>query len=246
MQQSNGYIIGFAAALTIVLGGLLSLAAVGLKEKQREAVALETKKQILSAVMPTEGTEKQELAKVYDQRIKSVVVNYDGEIVETDAEGNAVVPENVSIAKEYKKPKEDRHYPVFMFTSENDPEKVDAYILPVYGFGLWDYIWGYVALDGNFNTIAGVTFDHKGETPGLGARITDAEVQQRFQGKELYDNGGEFVSVKMLKGETSSNLGPHTVNGLSGATITANGVSEMIYQYMQNYNAYMEKSKKAS
>jgi len=247
VQQSNAYVIGFAAALTVVLGGLLSLAAVGLKEKQKEAVILETKKQILSAVMPVEGRSKLDLAQVYDKRIKSIVVNYDGKEVTENANGNPIVPEDVNISKEYKKSPEERLYPVFMFVSENDPNNVESYILPVYGFGLWDFIWGYLALEGDLATVKGVSFDHKAETPGLGARITDAEIQARFQGKKMLDESGQVKAVRMLKGEQNSNLSAHEVNGMSGATITANGVNDMLRNYMEYYKSYFKSiDKKAS
>ena len=237
MQQSNTYIILFAAGLTIVLGGLLSLAAVGLKEQQQISIELDTKKQILSAVMDVQGQSKQDLAKVYENRIKSLAVNYDGEVQE------GVVPEDIKVDKEYKKKPEDRVYPVYMYTNEGNPEKYDAIIVPVYGFGLWDYIWGYVALEDDFNTLKGVSFDHKGETPGLGARITDLPVQQRYKGKKIYNDSGELVSVDMVKGENHSNLGEHEVDGLSGATMTANGVNEMLTKYLTAYQSYLKKLK---
>ncbi|UZR94614.1 NADH:ubiquinone reductase (Na(+)-transporting) subunit C [Chondrinema litorale] len=237
MQQSNTYIIAFAAGLTIVLGGLLSLAAVGLKEQQQISIELDTKKQILSAVMDVEGKAKQDLAVVYDERIKSTAINYDGEVLED------VVPEDINVDKEYKKEPEDRKYPVYMFMSESDPEKYEAIIVPIYGFGLWDYIWGYVALEDDLNTIKGVSFDHKGETPGLGARITDLPVQQRYQGKTINDESGKYVSVEMVKGENHTGLGEHEVDGLSGATMTANGVNDMLYNYLEYYQAYLKKLK---
>ena len=77
----------------------------------------------------------------------------------------------------------------------------EAYIFPIYGQGLWDWIAGFLALSDDLNTIRGVSFSHKQETPGLGARITDAEVQQRYVGKKIYDQSGKLVSVEMVKGE---------------------------------------------
>ncbi|MEM1135697.1 MAG: NADH:ubiquinone reductase (Na(+)-transporting) subunit C [Bacteroidota bacterium] len=237
MQQSNAYIIAFAAGLTIVLGGLLSVTAVSLKERQKMEIELEKKKQILSAVMDIEGISKQELAGIYDERIKSIAVNYDGEI-QTE-----IVPEDVNIEKEYKKKPEDRIYPVYKFINESNPDNFESVIIPVFGFGLWDFIWGYVALESDLSTMKGVSFDHRGETPGLGARITDAVVQERFKGKNIYNSSGELVSVKMLKSENNANLDENEVDGMSGATITANGVNDMLLKYLNSYQTYFEKLK---
>jgi len=236
VQQSNAYIIGFSAGLTIILGGLLSLAAVLLKPIQDKEVKLDTQKQILSAVNLTEGKTKAEISDIYTQRIKSIAVNIDGEPVSQTESGDEVIPEDVNISKEYKKPPEERIYPVFQLMA-SDGNSIEAYIVPVYGFGLWDYIWGYVAIEPDLNTLRGVTFDHRGETPGLGARITTTEVQQRYQGKKLYDDG-TLKSIEMMKSESNPNLTAHQVDGMSGATITAKGVNEMLKKYIKYYEPY--------
>ena len=146
------------------------------------------------------------------------------------------------IEKNYKKSAEDRLYPVFKYSSESE----ESYILPVFGAGLWDAIWGFVALAPDLETIQGVSFDHRGETPGLGARITSDEVQSRYRGKELYNDQGELVSVTMVKSENTpeSALGPHKVDGMAGATLTANGVNAMIENYIGYYQNYFEKNVK--
>ncbi len=242
MRQSNTYIIVFAAGLTIVLGGILSAAAVYLKPLQQREIALDTKKQILSAVIDTDEYEKSALGEMYNQRIKSIVVDSNGDEVTLDSTSKVKTPEDVNIKKEYKKDPSERLYPVFMYMSESG-DKVEAYILPLYGFGLWDDIWGFAALEPDFNTLKGIVFDHKGETPGLGARITDAEVRNRYQGKELKDASGKLVSVTMVKGENNSNLNEHQVDGMSGATITGNGVNKMLGNYIGYYDAYFKNVK---
>ena len=120
----------------------------------------------------------------------------------------------------------------------------EAYIFPVYGNGLWNNIFGYVALEGDLNTIKGTSFGHVQETPGLGARISDKEIQNRFVGKKIFDDGGTLVSVAMLKGEIGdpSAFGDHEVDGLSGATLTAKGVNAMLLQYFQGYEAYIKRT----
>jgi Na+-transporting NADH:ubiquinone oxidoreductase subunit C len=113
----------------------------------------------------------------------------------------------------------------------------------MFGNGLWDWISGYMALDADLNTIRGIAFDHKQETPGLGARITSDVVQNRYVGKKIYGDGGELVSVTMVKGEGNSGLGQHKVDGLSGATMTANGVNTMLEHYLSCYKTYIEQRK---
>ena len=179
MQQSNLYIIIFSAILTIVIGGLMSLTSVLLKPAQDKQVELDTKKKILGAVMDiSQYKNPDEILALYNERVQSKVVNIDGEEVEKDSKGFPVVAEKVNIQKNYKKDPEERFYPVFMFMNESNPEQIDAYIFPMFGNGLWDWIAGYVALDSDLNTIEGIAFDHKQETPGLGARITTDVVQK--------------------------------------------------------------------
>jgi len=126
VQQSNAYIIGFATVTTIILGGLLSMAAVFLKVPQTAAKDLDTKYQILKAVMPEVEKGKSDIIGIYGKRIESFVVDANGDKIEGD-----VVAEKVDKKKEFKKKPEERVYPVFRFVSESNPDETEAYILPV-------------------------------------------------------------------------------------------------------------------
>lgn len=246
MQQSNTYIIVFAVILTVVCGFLLSGSSQLLGPYQREAIALDTKKQILGAVISSDEIRKmspEELTAYYENTIESTVVNIEGEEV-TEVEGETVNAETVDIGRNYKRAPEDRLYPVFIYHEEDNPENISAYILPLYGAGLWNAIWGYMALQSDLNTVEGVTFSHAGETPGLGARITEEGVQQRYKGKEIWGEDGELESVKMEKGEGRDySNDPHKVDGMSGATITAVGVNNMLKNYLSYYEAFISKVK---
>ncbi len=248
MRQSNTYVIVFSAILTIVLGGLLSLANQGLKPMQQKSIELDTKKKILSAVTDLKGKKGDEILDLYSQTIESIVVNLDGEPIEKDEKGGDIVAENVNIAKNFKKVPEERAYPVFKFHKAGDKESIEAYILPVYGKGLWGPIWGFIALETDLNTIKGTSFDHKTETPGLGARITTTEVRNRYNGKKVFDNNGNLISIFMLKGENhpTKALDEHHIDGMSGATLTGNGVNEMLENYFKYYQGYINKSKNAT
>ncbi|MCK5103931.1 MAG: NADH:ubiquinone reductase (Na(+)-transporting) subunit C [Cyclobacteriaceae bacterium] len=248
MQQSNTYVIVFSAILTIVLGGLLSLANQGLKPMQQKSVELDTKKKILSAVTDLKGKKGNEILELYGQTIESIVVNLDGDPVEKDEKGSDIEAEKVNIAKNFKKAPEDRMYPVFKYHKAGDKDAVEAYIFPVYGKGLWGPIWGFIALETDLNTIKGTSFDHKSETPGLGSRITSTEVRNRYNGKKVFDDSGNLVSISMLKGENNSPnvLDDHHIDGLSGATLTAYGVNDMLDSYFKYYQGYINKLKNAT
>lgn len=238
MQQSNTYIIVFSVVLTVILGLLLSGTSQVLGPMQQEAIALDKKKQILGAVISGEEISvmtPQQVNEFYSNRISATVVDVNGKEI------SGVEAEKVDIAKDYKKPADQRQYPVFKFHAQGNPDAVESYIFPLYGAGLWDAIWGYVALETDMNTIAGITLAHAGETPGLGARITEPGVQQRFVGKTIFDDAGELVSVAIQKGEGKDYSGePHMVDGMSGATITGRGVNDMLKNYLGHYESYIK------
>jgi Na+-transporting NADH:ubiquinone oxidoreductase subunit C len=97
------------------------------------------------------------------------------------------------------------------------------------GKGLWGPIWGYAVISEDGQTLKGVSFDHKSETPGLGAKITDEAFLNAFKGKKLYDKNGNFVSVRVLKPGTSPEIADENrVDAISGATLTSKGVDEML------------------
>ena len=182
-----------------------------------------------------------EVLELYNKKMSSVVLDISGnEVLASD--GEKLIAEEINIQKNYKIEKNDRDYPVFMFS--DDGNTIDYYIFPMFGNGLWDWISGFVALDKDLNKVVGVAFDHKAETPGLGARISSNEIQDRYKGKEIFDGLGNLVSVRMLKKENNSELNIHEVDGMSGATITANGLNDMLKNYLDCYLPFIIKNKK--
>lgn len=193
-------------------------------------------------------SEPNEILALYKKRVTSTVVDINGDLMATDAKGNPLVAEKIDFQKNHNKFKKDvasRPYPVFMYMKE-DGSGVDAYIFPMFGAGLWDWISGFVAVDGDLNTVRGVAFDHKSETPGLGARITDEAVKARFVGKKLFDPSGTLQSVSMVKGEKGEPLDEHHIDGMSGATLTGKGLNAMLKDYFGYYGTYIEKVKAAN
>ncbi len=248
-KESNAYIITFAIGMIVVIAATLGFTKESLKGLQAEAVELDTQKQILSAIVPLQqvGETGKQVNDYYEKHIESIAVDVNGDEKKVNEDGETLIPEKVSIRKEFRKSdKAKKILPVFKF--KDDAGKITAYILPVYGNGLWDNIWGYIALDVDMKTVKGVAFDHRGETPGLGARIADTEVENRYQGKTIYNEKGELASIEMIKGEKnpSEKITEHTVDGLSGATITARGVNVMLEKYFSLYENYIQKVKKSS
>jgi Na+-transporting NADH:ubiquinone oxidoreductase subunit C len=237
VRQSNAYIIIFSAVLTVICGGLLAFASEGLKERQQANVLQEQKFNILSTVIQVE--EDADINKLYDERIREFVIDFNGNVKE------GMKATDVNIAAEYKKKPEDRLLPVYEVLSAEDPTKVSNAVVPVYGYGLWNNIAGFIALKSDFNTLQGVKFDHVGETPGLGARIKDdADIPARYSGKKIFD-GDKLVSISMMKGEGNDySQDPHKVDGMSGATLTAKGVNNMLLDYFTCYQNYLKKNKK--
>jgi Na+-transporting NADH:ubiquinone oxidoreductase subunit C len=112
------------------------------------------------------------------------------------------------------------------------------------GRGLWGQIYGNLALEDDFNTVAGSMFGHDKETPGLGAEIQNTEFEAQFIGKKIFDENGKFTSIKVMKG-ASKIMTPeqlvHGVDAISGGTITSNGVSAMLQSNLTNYLEFIKK-----
>ena len=232
--NSNGYTIGFAVGMTVLVAVLLAGVATALKPMQDKNQLLDTKKKILTSVgyEPDKMTNK-EVESLFDEKISSTVVNYKGEELEQE---DAL---KIDVIKEAKLKAEDRRLPVFIY---KEGDKV-LYVAALKGSGLWDWISAYVAIQSDFNTIESIVFDHKAETPGLGAEIKDRiSFREQFEGKKLYDEGGNWVSIDVKKGEGNV-LDEHTVDGITGATMTTNGVEDMLKNNLKLYEAYWDQLK---
>ncbi len=241
-KNSNGYIFGYAIILTLVCGTLLAFVSEGLRGRQKAAELVEKQKFILKAGLGAnslDGLSGQQITELYDKVVKVDMINSKGEKVDADEA-------KLSIFKEYKKKDVTaRSLPVYVVGKKDNPTEVESYVLPTYGNGLWDNVWAYVAIDGDVETIEGIVFDHKGETPGLGARITDTVIQNRFVNKKLSYSDNAIDAPDFQKGEGNNyDNEPQKVDGMSGATITGVGVNEMLDVYMTLYRPYLASKKK--
>jgi Na+-transporting NADH:ubiquinone oxidoreductase subunit C len=234
--NSNSYTIIYALIMTTIVAVGLALASTGLKEKQDKNVEIATKRDILKSVKLGDAVNVQE---TYARYIKGIVVNYKGEEITKDAKGNPLDAYKVDTKAESKKPLEERLLPIFKYTADNGEV---AYIVPLRGSGLWDEIWGFVAIKDDFKTVFGASFDHKAETPGLGAEISTRMFYDQFPCKVLFDENGNYTSVQVVKSKTNPE---YQVDGISGGTMTSNGVTDMLYEDVKNYLPYFEKLKKS-
>lgn len=239
-MNNNTYVLIFILILTATVAILLT----GLREATKEGAArnedIFNKRAILSAI---ETKLDKPVKQMTDEEVVSIFAT-DMEQRALDMEGNVVEDkqaDQIDMAVERKKPEAERLLPLYIYKGDG----AETYILSVRGNGLWDEIWGNIALESDLNTIAGAAFDHKGETPGLGAEIKDnPKFSEQFQGKKIYDDG-EYVSVDVIKGGAKPG-NEHGVDGISGATVTADGVAEMLYRGIKYYEPYLSKIKQSS
>ena len=243
-MHSTSSIIRFVIIMTSIVALILAALQNGLKSRHELNESLYSKKATLAAVANhIDGDfaklKDADIQNIFENQIEQNVTDITGkvytaeELIELGVKNG--LAENLDLGKEVKKPEDERLMPVYKYTKADGS---NYYILYTRGKGLWDEIWGNIALESDLNTIAGVSFDHKGETPGLGAEIKDNKSWVRqFIGKKIYDKE-EFRSVFVRKGGAKDPV--YEVDGISGATITADGVSKMLEKGLKAYESYLK------
>lgn len=222
MQHSNSYTLRYAIFFTMAVAIVLAVLASGLRPMQERNIAQAKRAAILQSVMEVN---RETLESDYNAYISEFVYAVDG----SEKEGEVAF--DIDIRKQVKLSDAERSFPVFVFNRDG----VTRYIIPLEGKGLWGPISAYLALDSDLNTVSGVVFEHEKETPGLGAEISTPMFEDRYQGKELFEDGGNFVSVRALKGSGNTITSDHQVDGLTGATMTLNGVNAMMTDELALY-----------
>ena len=244
--DSNVYTVLFAIGMVIIVGSLLAFAASSLEPTISENKRLEKQQNILYAIGVNANDESSatfistdKAPEAFSKYITKQIVIQNDE-VRDDKEAYLI-----DIKKEKSAAKGDaskRRLPLFI--GEKDGKTY--YVAPIYGKGLWDAIWGYVAMDENM-VILGAYFDHKGETPGLGANIKERFFMDDFIGEHLLDASGQFKGIEVAKGNADPRNNDKTdneVDAIAGATITGNGVTAMIKSDLKLYVPYFESLKK--
>ncbi|MCM4154800.1 Na(+)-translocating NADH-quinone reductase subunit C [Gramella sp. AN32] len=228
--NSNGYTFMFAIILVVVVASVLAFTATSLQPTQRENVRQEKMQNILATVGIE--TDRPGAKVLYDKYIiEQLALNSEGDVDES------VDAFEVDLSKELKKDDDKQIFPLYI--AEVEGEKY--YILPLRGNGLWNAIFGYISLKDDINTVKGATFDHVGETPGLGAEITKEWFREAFADEKVLDENGNMVGVSVVKGNNGPSKDDNKVDAISGATITGDGVSDMISERLKRYIPYFKK-----
>lgn len=233
-KESNSYIFMYSTILVVVAAAVLAVAAVGLRPFQKKNQEIEKMQQLLtSAGIENDVKNAEELYK--NCFVKELAVNKKGEVVSVYENGKQIEgevrPFDIELSKELAKG-EQAQFPIFVCKQEGKT----IYVVPVHGKGLYDAIWGNIAIEEDLNTVAGALFDHKGETPGLGAEITNPNFPAKFKGKQIFEN--DEVKLAVVKGKkTAENF---QVDAVTGATNTSNGVSNMLKDCLSNYVEYFK------
>jgi Na+-transporting NADH:ubiquinone oxidoreductase subunit C len=231
------YTIGFAAAVCVVCAILVSAAAVGLSERQERNRALDRKLNVLVAAgLVAAGEERapERIEELFTARVRTVLIDR-----ATGRPAAGVDPESHDQRRAAQDPAESDEVPQNPAKVQRVPRRLPAYevggdggldlvVLPVEGKGLWSTLYGYLALDADATTVRGLAFYRHGETPGLGGEIENPAWLARWPGRRLFDAAGT-PALAVIKGRAGApEADPHRVDGLSGATLTGNGVTALI------------------
>jgi Na+-transporting NADH:ubiquinone oxidoreductase subunit C len=189
------------------------------------------KQEKMQSILASVGVEvdRSEAQAAYDEVITQVLTIKGGEVVSEDRETGFAI----DMATAIKSSNMDREVPLYVANKDGQT----FYIVPLRGKGLWGPVWGFVSLESDGNTVVGANFGHKSETPGLGAEITTPMFTDQFPGKKISE-AGMFQSISVVKKGTSN--GDYAVDGISGGTITSNGVNDMLADCLAPYAEYFK------
>jgi Na+-transporting NADH:ubiquinone oxidoreductase subunit C len=252
MRHNNTYIVGFAAVVCLVCSVFVATSAVSLRSRQEVNRVLDRQKKVLTVaglIEEGEQIESQRVQELFAQNIQAKVVELS--TGEPDPEVDAAAFDQQKAQSDPARSREAppnsagvRRLPhdalVYLLKSEDEVEKI---ILPIEGKGLWSTLYGYLALAPDTTTIEGIIFYEHGETPGLGAEVDNPSWKALWQGRQAYDDEWE-PAITVIKGHAGPpETDPYRVDGLSGATITARGVSELVQFWLgeEGFGPYLER-----
>ena len=243
--DSNGYTMMFAVIMVFVVGSLLAFLASSLKPAIKENERIEKQQNILYAMGVNENDASNAnfvsttvAGAEFKKYIKKQLVLEGNKVSESQDAYLIDVKKQQANAKDGKV----RKLPLFV----GEKEGKTFYVAPIRGKGLWDAIWGYVSMDENM-VVQGAYFDHKGETPGLGANIKQRYFMDDFIGEHLMTAAGVFKGITVKKGNNDAvneDKTDYEVDAIAGATITGDGVSAMIKKDLSLYVPYFKNLKK--
>jgi Na+-transporting NADH:ubiquinone oxidoreductase subunit C len=233
-MHSNRYTLLFVFIVTVVLGTLLSVTKENLKDKQEDNLRADVNKTILRSLdfLEEEGSpwSNEKVEEIFNNSVMALCVDLEGNKIDN------VVLEEVDIEKDVER------LPVYLKVVEGELQGI---ALPVAGKGLWSTVFGYIALGPDLDTVLGIQFYKHGETPGLGGEVEKEWFTNNFIGKKIRNVDGEIIGIKVLKGKVdySREDAIHQVDGISGATVTSNGVTVFLKDDLKRYEPYLNKIK---
>lgn len=242
-MYTNRYIFIYSSIMVIVVAAILSSVAMLLKPIQERNMAIAKMQGILAATEITASTE--DAQEIYAQFItEELVVDEKGNVVsifkDQKFEKGDLRAFDLDLKTELFKKSQGKSYLSPLYIAHIDDDIV--YIVPLLGKGLWGPVYGNIALGPDFEKVVGADFGHDKETPGLGAEISTKEFSDQFIGKTIFTKEGKFTSIDVVKGGISQ-LSPqkqiHSVDAISGGTITSNGVTDMLRNCLENYEPYI-------
>jgi Na+-transporting NADH:ubiquinone oxidoreductase subunit C len=245
-MYSNGYIFRYATIMVVVAAALLSTAAMFLKPFQERNRAIEKMGSILISADIKDVETEQTIGTFNEFVVEALIIDNEGNVVDSYT-GDAMQESGafaVDLKKELYKKSKSENFVLPLYVIEK--ESIKTYVIPMRGSGLWGPVYGNLALEDDMNTILGATFDHDGETPGLGAEISTPMFSEQFIGKKIFDEQGNFTSIRVVKGGAKTLPQAeqiHAVDAISGGTITSNGVGDMIQNVVESYEPFIQKQK---
>ncbi|MBF1552903.1 MAG: NADH:ubiquinone reductase (Na(+)-transporting) subunit C [Prevotella salivae] len=227
--NSNSYTIIYSVIIVVIVAFLLAFVFQALKPMQDANVALDKKKQILNSLNIRDLNDAQADAKYKEVVVADRVIDEKGKVLLPGTTGG----ENAGFKLDSKDYKEGK---LTLYICRVNGET--KYVIPVYGMGLWGPISGYIALNADKSTVYGVYFNHESETAGLGAEIKDNKAwQEKFQGKKLFKNGDDKAIALSVEKKVED---PTTqVDAVTGATLTSNGVRDMLHEALGKYLVFI-------
>lgn len=278
MSQPKGsvYTFTFAFAICVICSLILAMAATALKSKQVANVKLDIVQNLMGAVEGDKVVQSKapdEIFNDFGKNYEALLLNQKDQVVTNDfmIEELAKVGYEVDflnsedtgallrlfnsrkklLAKRDGK-KLAEYDPGYKLLYRYKPDGVlKSYVIPIEGYGLWDIIKGYIAIDADdLNTVQGISFYEHHETPGLGARITEDWFREQWQGKKIFSESGDLLSITVAKAkaenEASAEMLPHYVDGISGATLTTKGINQFLERDLSRYKDYFQKIRQQS
>ncbi len=200
-----------------------------LRDRQQQNVIVDKQKNILKSLFLLEPNQKytsNDIVRLYTENVQDKFMLPSGELSDTSDNG--------------------ANLPVYVVYAADG--QISQYAMPISGYGLWSWIYGFFALEGDGNTVLGITFYQHGETPGLGGEVEKDWFQSQFKGKKIVDESGELVSIDIVKGkakDVAPNRLEHAVDGISGATITAAGVRDFLKTDLLKYEPLSSRLRQA-